>query len=323
MRADDVIEALEVLDRAGVRYWVGGGWGVVALAGRQTREHRDLDLAVDAEDLCACLAVLGDLGYQAETDWRPVRIELAAAGARWVDVHPVTFGEDGHGHQAGLGGEHFDYMPSSFTAGSLAGRRVNCLSAEQQRQFRTGYDLRPQDLHDLAELDTVQELSRISVDDPGAADVRELLERHLEFANEHSPLEDVHALDVSALLDPAVTFFSYRRRGKLLAVGALRHIDADHAELKSMHTALAARGRGIGRAMVEHLLSVARDHGFRRVSLETGSMPAFAPARALYARAGFCPCGPFGDYPPSRNSTFMTLALDSPAPQRGQGPREC
>lgn len=158
MRADHVTEVLDGLDRGGVRYWVGGGWGVAALAGRQTREHRDLDLAVDAEDLSACLAVLGDLGYRTETDWLPVRIELAAAGARWVDVHPVRFGEDGHGRQAGLGEEYFDYLPSSFTTGSLAGRRVNCLSAEQQRQFHTGYELRAQDLHDLAELDAAQEV---------------------------------------------------------------------------------------------------------------------------------------------------------------------
>jgi lincosamide nucleotidyltransferase A/C/D/E len=156
MRAEDVIAVLDALDGAGVRFWIGGGWGVVALAGRQTREHRDLDLAVQAEDLPACLAVLSDLGYVAETDWLPVRIELAAAGARWVDVHPVRFTEGGRGHQAGLGGTYFDYPPGSFTSGSIAGRRVNCLSAEQQRQFRTGYDPRPQDIHDLAELDAVQ-----------------------------------------------------------------------------------------------------------------------------------------------------------------------
>jgi putative acetyltransferase len=85
--------------------------------------------------------------------------------------------------------------------------------------------------------------------------------------------------------------------------------DENHAEVKSMHTAEAARGRGIGRAMIDHLLSVARDRGFRRVSLETGSMTAFAPARSLYASVGFRPCGPFGEYVPSRNSTFMTLLL--------------
>jgi putative acetyltransferase len=79
-----------------------------------------------------------------------------------------------------------------------------------------------------------------------------------------------------------------------------------------MHTAQAARGRGIGRAMVGHLIGVARDRGFRRVSLETGSMAAFAPARSLYASTGFRPCGPFGDYSPSRNSIFMTLSLVAP-----------
>ena len=88
----------------------------------------------------------------------------------------------------------------------------------------------------------------ISVDDPRGRDVRALLERHLAFANTHSPPEDVHALDVSGLVDPAVTFFSFRNEGRLLAVGAIRTLDADHAELKSMHTAEEARGQGLGRA---------------------------------------------------------------------------
>ena len=149
----------------------------------------------------------------------------------------------------------------------------------------------------------------IAVDDPNAEDVRELLRRHLEFARANTPPEDVHALDVDQFTGPAVTFYSYRRDGELLAVGALKQLDGRHAELKSMHTAAAARGRGIGRAMVEYLIGVARDHGFSRVSLETGSTPAFAPARSLYAQAGFTPCGPFGDYPPGRGNTFMTLAL--------------
>jgi putative acetyltransferase len=149
----------------------------------------------------------------------------------------------------------------------------------------------------------------IAVDDPNAEDVRELLRRHLEFARANTPPEDVHALDVDQLAGPAVTFFSYRRDGELLAVGALKQLDGRHAELKSMHTAASARGRGIGRAMVEHLIRVARDHGFGRVSLETGSTQAFAAARSLYVRAGFTPCGPFGDYAPARGNTFMTLAL--------------
>jgi putative acetyltransferase len=149
----------------------------------------------------------------------------------------------------------------------------------------------------------------IAEDNPLAADVRALLVRHLEFTTATSPPEDMHALDADGLLDPAVTFFSCRRAGKLLGVGALKRLDGQHAELKSMHTAAEARGRGIGRAMVGHLIGVARQRGYRRVSLETGSMPEFAPARALYASAGFAPCGPFGEYVPSRNSTFMTMAL--------------
>jgi lincosamide nucleotidyltransferase A/C/D/E len=150
-----MIEVLDALDAAEVRYWVGGGWGVAALAGRQTREHRDLDLAIDAADLAGCLAVLSDLDYRAETDWLPVRIELRAEPDRWVDVHPVTFDDQGYGRQPGLDGEFFDYPPDAFGAGSLAGRPIRCLSARQQRRFRTGYTHRPQDVHDLAQLDAL------------------------------------------------------------------------------------------------------------------------------------------------------------------------
>jgi putative acetyltransferase len=156
----------------------------------------------------------------------------------------------------------------------------------------------------------------IAIDDPRAVDVRQLLEHHLEFTNSHSPPEDVHALDVDGLLDRAVTFFSFRRNGVLLGVAALKQLDKHHAELKSMHTAAAARGCGIGRALVAHLIDVACDRGLRRLSLETGSMTAFAPARALYANAGFTLCGPFSGYLPSRNSTFMTLVLNA----QNQGP---
>jgi putative acetyltransferase len=149
----------------------------------------------------------------------------------------------------------------------------------------------------------------IAVDDPRSEDVRALLARHLDFAHEHSPPEDVHALDVDGLVDPAITFYSARRGGELLAVGALKELDETHGELKSMHTAEAARGNGIGGAMLAHLLDVARERGYRRVSLETGSMEAFVPARSLYARAGFVPCAPFADYPDSPNSTCMTVEL--------------
>jgi putative acetyltransferase len=152
--------------------------------------------------------------------------------------------------------------------------------------------------------------SEISIHDPRAADVRELLERHRSFASSHTPPQDVHALTADDSLDPAITFFGFRDDGELLAIGALRQLDRHHGELKSMHTAQAARGRGIGRAMLSHLLGVASDRGYRQVSLETGSMAAFAPARSLYASAGFEPCGPFGDYRRSPSSVFMTLLLN-------------
>jgi putative acetyltransferase len=125
----------------------------------------------------------------------------------------------------------------------------------------------------------------VGADHPGAADVRALLAVHLAFAQQHSPPEDVHALDVTGLLAENVSFFSIRVDGELLGVGALKQLDEVHAELKSMHTAEAARGRGVGRAMLDHLVGTARARGCTRVSLETGSMAAFVPARSLYASA--------------------------------------
>ena len=151
----------------------------------------------------------------------------------------------------------------------------------------------------------------IAVDDPRVADVYALLERHLAFAMEHTPPEDVHALDLDGLLDPAVSFFSARAEGELLAIGALKQLDDGHGELKSMHTASAARRRGIGRAMVEHLVNLGRQRGYRRISLETGTMDAFAPARSLYQAMGFTTCGPFDNYSLSPSSTFTTLTLAS------------
>ncbi len=149
----------------------------------------------------------------------------------------------------------------------------------------------------------------LSVDDPAVPDVRALLQQHLALMNAQSPPEDVHALDLDGLRDPAVLFFSCRSNRELLAVGALKLLGPDHAEVKSMHVAEAVRGRGISRAVLAHLLDVARQRGVQRVSLETGSQDEFAPARALYLSAGFEPCGPFGAYALSEASAFLTLDL--------------
>jgi putative acetyltransferase len=149
----------------------------------------------------------------------------------------------------------------------------------------------------------------IAVADPRDHDVGRLLSRHLEFARSCTPAEVVFALDVDALLDPRVTLFGARQDGVLLGIGGIKELDAEHGEVKSMHTLAEARGRGIGRALVEHLLAIATERGYRRVSLETGSQPEFAPARQLYVECGFVPCGPFAAYPDAPTSAFMTIDL--------------
>ena len=152
----------------------------------------------------------------------------------------------------------------------------------------------------------------IAVADPNADDVRALLERHLTFARVQSPPEHVHALNTGAWADPGLTLFGARRGGSLMGVGAIRRLDDTHAELKAMHTRAEARGQGVGQAMLTHLLRVAEARGYQRVSLETGTMDAFAPARALYLKAGFRPCPPFGRYTVNPYSVCMTLVLDQP-----------
>lgn len=154
----------------------------------------------------------------------------------------------------------------------------------------------------------------IAVDDPRAEDVRALLETHLAFSYAVTPVGFAFVFDVERLCEPSVTFFSARVSGELLGVGALKRLDDLHAELKSMHTRETVRGRGVGRAMVEYIVGFAREHGYRKLSLETGTMEAFAPARALYERVGFEPCGPFGDYVPSPHNTWMTMSLETVSP---------
>jgi len=146
-------------------------------------------------------------------------------------------------------------------------------------------------------------------DDPESPDVRALLERHFEFNHQHSPPEDVHALDASELSAQDVTFFTIRDNDDLLGMGALKQLDPAHAEVKSMHTTAAARGRGVARAMLAHLVDTARARGCTRISLETGNQDAFAPARALYMSLGFEPCGPFNGYWEGSTSVFLTLEL--------------
>jgi lincosamide nucleotidyltransferase A/C/D/E len=159
MRAAEVCAVLAHLQGRGCRCWVAGGWGVDALAGRQTREHRDLDLAVDARDEPVVLAVLAARGYRIETDQRPVRVELAATGVGWVDVHPVVFDDVGDGIQAGPDGSFFFYPRESLVTGTVAGTVVPCLSAAQQLHFHSGYPPRDVDRADVAVLRQLRQFS--------------------------------------------------------------------------------------------------------------------------------------------------------------------
>lgn len=150
---------------------------------------------------------------------------------------------------------------------------------------------------------------QIRIDDLAGPEIRDLLEEHLRHMHELSPPESVHALDLDGLRRPDVTFWTAWHGSALLGCGALREIDPGHGEIKSMRTARAHLRRGTAQAMLAHIVAEARRRGYARLSLETGSMPAFAPARALYERFGFAPCGPFADYVEDPHSVFMTLAL--------------
>lgn len=150
---------------------------------------------------------------------------------------------------------------------------------------------------------------QIRLDDLSGAQIRALLEEHLRSMHELSPPESVHALDIERLRQPAITFWTVWEGGELLGCGALLEISPQHGEVKSMRTAPAHRRRGVARAVLNHILRVARSRAYQRLSLETGSMKAFEPARTLYASFGFEPCAPFADYAEDPNSVFMTKAL--------------
>lgn len=159
LTAAEVLRVLAALHAVGLRTWVAGGWGVDALVGRQTRVHRDLDLALDVTDttLEPALSALATLDYGVETDWSPSRVELAAPSARWVDLHPVVFDDQGTGWQANVDNlPPFRYPPPAFSSGSINGTAVSCLSVAQQLLFHRGYPPRPHDLADVALLQELQ-----------------------------------------------------------------------------------------------------------------------------------------------------------------------
>jgi putative acetyltransferase len=155
----------------------------------------------------------------------------------------------------------------------------------------------------------VEFFMNIKIDDLQSSEIHALLQEHLQNMALLSPPESMHALDIAALRKPEITFWSVWENGELLGCGALKELDTHHAEIKSMRTASSHRRRGVAKKLLNHILEEAKRRGYSRLSLETGSMEGFEPARKLYASFGFTDCEPFADYVEDPNSVFMTKEL--------------
>jgi putative acetyltransferase len=151
---------------------------------------------------------------------------------------------------------------------------------------------------------------QIKIDDLSGADIRALLEYHQNDMHAHSPADSCHVLDLKALQKPEITFWSARDgAGELMGCVAIKQLDATHAELKSMRTAPQHVRKGVAASLLGHVIGYAMANGYTRISLETGTPAAFAPARELYTKSGFVECAPFADYVLDPYSVFMTKAL--------------
>ena len=149
----------------------------------------------------------------------------------------------------------------------------------------------------------------IKVDDLKGIEVAKLINEHLQGMTQHSPPESIHALNLDRLKKPEITFWSVWDKGELVGCGALKELDDQHGEVKSMRTSSAHLRKGVARKMIQHIIDEANRRGYKRLSLETGSMEAFEPAQKLYASFGFQYCKPFAEYIEDPNSVFMTLEL--------------
>ncbi|MEJ8639644.1 nucleotidyltransferase domain-containing protein [Streptomyces sp. MS2.AVA.5] len=153
MTADDVLLVLALLRRAEVDVWIGGGWGIDALLGEQTRDHRDLDLMHRQDQEAAVMSALSAEGFEETLDWRPVRFVVTAPDGREIDLHPLVFSDEGSAIQASPDPHSpFVYPSACFVTGTVLGTPVPCLSADQQVYFHQGYEPSERDRHDMAQL---------------------------------------------------------------------------------------------------------------------------------------------------------------------------
>jgi putative acetyltransferase len=162
---------------------------------------------------------------------------------------------------------------------------------------------------------------RIEIDDVSRPEVLALLEEHLKNMHEITPSEFVFAFDANKLRAPDVVFWTAWDDETLLGCAALKQLSPMQGEVKSMRTPAKLRRQGVGRALLNHILAVARTRGYRELLLETGDGPPFMPAQTLYRSVGFEPCGPFGDYEDNGFSVFMSLRLNDGDASRTVTPR--
>lgn len=146
---EDLMTVIKILEEADITYWIDGGWGVDVLAGKQTRNHRDIDINFDAQFTEKLLKILTDCGYVVDTDWAPVRIELYHEQWGYLDIHPFVLNEDGTSKQADLEGGWYEFDADYFGSSVFEGKTIPCISAKGQKVFHTGYELREVDRHDL------------------------------------------------------------------------------------------------------------------------------------------------------------------------------
>lgn len=149
---ENLIHVLDFLDGLKIKYWVDGGWGVDILLGQQNREHRDIDVNFDGEFTSVLLDALIEKGYEIKTDWSPTRIELYHPELGYLDIHPLVINKDGSAKQAGLNNDWYEFKAEWFSSAMFEERVIPCITAEAQKLFHSGYELREVDVIDLKNL---------------------------------------------------------------------------------------------------------------------------------------------------------------------------
>jgi lincosamide nucleotidyltransferase A/C/D/E len=152
---EDLMTIINLLENANIKYWIDGGWGVDILAGKQTRNHRDIDVDFDAQHTEELLKILLKYGYEVDTDWKPVRIELYSEKYGYLDIHPFILNEDGTSKQADLEGGFYEFEKDFFSNAIFEGKTIPCISLKGQKIFHSGYELRDKDKQDIAVLESL------------------------------------------------------------------------------------------------------------------------------------------------------------------------